>query len=123
VGVGIGVGGGTSTGRAAALAFRLKLLLAAGLAPQLSGCASCGEREHLVGFSGAAGGVVCGACEAGSFPLHEDAHRFMAEALGRALTDVPDAAASALGQVERAIAATLEHHAHVRLMPAAGHAG
>jgi DNA repair protein RecO (recombination protein O) len=115
--------GGTGTGRAAALAFRLKLLLAAGLAPQLAGCASCGEREHLVGFSGAAGGVVCGACEAGSFPLHEDAHRFMAEALGRALTEVPDAAASALGQVERAIAATLEHHAHVRLMPAAGRSG
>jgi DNA repair protein RecO (recombination protein O) len=117
------VGVSTGTGRAAALAFRLKLLLAAGLAPQLAGCASCGEREHLVGFSGAAGGVVCGACEAGSFPLHEDAHRFMAEALGRALTEVPEAAAAALGQVERAIAATLEHHAHVRLMPAVGHAG
>jgi DNA repair protein RecO (recombination protein O) len=126
---GVGVGRaaalavGTGTGRAAALAFRLKLLLAAGLAPQLGACASCGEREHLVGFSGAAGGVVCGACEAGSFPLHEDAHRFMAEALGRALTEVPDAAAATLGQVERAIAATLEHHAHVRLMPAAGHVG
>jgi len=66
---------------------------------------------------------VCGACEAGSFPLHEDAYRFMTEALGRALTEVPDAAAAALGQVERAIAATLEHHAHVRLMPAVGHAG
>jgi len=115
--------GDVGTGRAAALAFRLKLLLAAGLAPQLAGCASCGEREHLVGFSGAAGGVVCGACEAGSFPLHEDAHRFMAEALGRALTEVPEAAASALGQVERAIAATLEHHANLRLMPAAGRLG
>src|ERR671939_1509550 len=54
--------------RANALAFRLKLLLAAGFAPQLSGCASCGEREHLVGFSGAAGGVVCAACEASAFP-------------------------------------------------------
>ena len=47
----------------------------------------------------------------------------MTEALGRALTDVPEAAAPALGQVERAIAATLEHHAHVRLMPAAGRSG
>jgi DNA repair protein RecO (recombination protein O) len=110
-------------GRAAALAFRLKLLLAAGLAPQLGACASCGEREHLVGFSGAAGGVVCAACEAGSFPLNEDAHGFMVDALGRALTEVPHASAPALGQVERAIAATLEHHAHVRLMPAVGHAG
>ena len=104
--------------RAAALAFRLKLLLAAGLAPQLGACASCGEREHLVGFSGAAGGVVCAACEAGSFPLGEEAHGFMTEALGRSLTEVPDAPDPALGQVERAISATLEHHAHLRLMPA-----
>jgi DNA repair protein RecO (recombination protein O) len=76
-----------------------------------------------VGFSGAAGGVVCGACEAGSFPLGEAAHRFMADALGRGLTEVPQAEGPALGQVERAIAATLEHHAHVRLMPAAARAG
>jgi len=116
--------GGTPAGtRAGTLAFRLKLLLAAGLAPQLGACASCGEREHLAGFSGAAGGVVCAACEAGSFPLAEEAHGFMAAALGSALTEVPQASAAALGQVERAIATTLEHHAHVRLMPAVGHAG
>jgi len=114
---------GSTLARAGALAFRLKLLLAAGLAPQLAACANCGEREHLVGFSGAAGGVVCSACEAGSFALGEDAYVFMTEALGRALTEVPPAPAPALGQVERAIAATLEHHAHLRLMPAVGHAG
>jgi DNA repair protein RecO (recombination protein O) len=109
--------------RAGALAFRLKLLLAAGLAPQFGACATCGEREHLVGFSGAAGGVVCAACEAGSFPLAQEAHSFMVDALGRALTEVPQAGAAALNQVDRAIAATLEHHAHLRLMPAAGRAG
>ncbi|HYB23615.1 MAG TPA: DNA repair protein RecO [Solirubrobacteraceae bacterium] len=109
--------------RAGALAFRLKLLVAAGLAPQLSGCASCGEREHLVGFSGAAGGVVCAACEAGSFPLAQEAHGFMTQVLASALTDVPQADGPVLGQVERAIAATLEHHAHVRLLPAAAHSG
>ncbi len=114
---------GPSSARAGALAFRLKLLLAAGLAPQLGACASCGEREHLVGFSGAAGGVVCAACEAGSFPLQQEAHGFMADALGCALTDAPQAQTPVLVQVERAIAATLEHHAHVRLMPAFGHAG
>jgi DNA repair protein RecO (recombination protein O) len=113
-------GGASSTAWAAALAFRLKLLLAAGLAPQLSACAACGEREHLVGFSGAAGGVVCGACEAGSFALGQDAYGFMTEALARGLNEVPDAPDPALGQAERAIAATLEHHAHVRLMPAVG---
>jgi DNA repair protein RecO (recombination protein O) len=112
--------GPSSTAWAAALAFRLKLLLAAGLAPQLGACAACGEREHLVGFSGAAGGVVCGACEAGSFALGQDAYGFMTEALARGLNEVPDAPDPALGQAERAIAATLEHHAHVRLMPAVG---
>ena len=111
-----------STGRADALAFRLKLLLAAGLAPQLGACAACGEREHLVGFSGAAGGVVCGACEAGSFPLGDEAYRFMIEALGRPLGEAPGALERALVQVERAVGATLEHHAHLRLMPAAARA-
>src|SRR6201996_471322 len=33
------------------LAFRLKLLLAAGIVPQLGSCANCGEQEHLTGFS------------------------------------------------------------------------
>ncbi|HEV2998170.1 MAG TPA: DNA repair protein RecO [Solirubrobacteraceae bacterium] len=109
-----------SATRERGLAFRLKLLLAAGLAPQLGACACCGEREHLVGFSGAAGGVVCGACEAGSFALGEDAYAFMTDALGAPLAETPSASGQTLGQVERAISETLEHHAHVRLMPAAG---
>jgi DNA repair protein RecO (recombination protein O) len=104
------------------LAFRLKLLLAAGLAPQLAACASCGERDHLRGFSGAAGGVVCAACEASAFALGEEAHGFMVEALGRPLADVLVASDRALRQAERAIAETAEHHAHVRLRPAAAHA-
>ena len=73
------------------LAFRLKLLLAAGLAPQLGSCASCGEREHLGAFSGAAGGVVCSACEASAFPLDEEAHDFMTGALGHPLAQSPAA--------------------------------
>jgi DNA repair protein RecO (recombination protein O) len=109
--------------KATALAFRLKLLLAAGLAPQLGGCASCGEREHLIAFSGAAGGVVCEACEAASFPLAPEAQHFMAAALAQPLNEAPDASDPALGQVARAISATLEHHAHVRLMPAWGALG
>ena len=100
------------------LAFRLKLLLAAGLAPYLGGCAVCGEREHLAGFSGAAGGVVCAACEASAFPLGEEAHGFMVEALGRPLAEAPEAGERALRQAERAILDTVEHHAHLRLRPA-----
>jgi DNA repair protein RecO (recombination protein O) len=118
----------TEATRASALVFRLKLLVAAGLAPQLGACACCGEREHLVGFSGAAGGVVCSSCwpsespaetrTVGAFSLGEQAHQFMTEALGRSLSEAPAGEERVLGQVERAISETLEHHAHVHLMPA-----
>jgi len=101
-----------------ALAFRLKLLVAAGLAPQLGSCASCGEPDHLTGFSGAAGGVVCAACEASAFALDEDAHEFMVTALNSSLADAPTAPAGALRQAERAILETVEHHAHLHLRPA-----
>ena len=104
-------------GRANALAFRLKLLLAAGFAPHLASCASCGEQEHLVGFSGAAGGVVCTACEASAFALDQDAVDFLVTALGSPLAEAPDAEPRALAQAERAILETLEHHGHVRLRP------
>src|SRR5919107_986342 len=100
------------------LAFRLKLLLAAGLAPQLAACASCGEADHIAAFSGAAGGVVCSACEASGFALGEEAHAFMAGALGSALADVPAAGDRALREADRAITETVEHHAHIRLRPA-----
>jgi DNA repair protein RecO (recombination protein O) len=102
-----------------ALSFRLKLALAAGFAPELASCARCGEADHLVGFSGAAGGVVCAACEGGSFPLSEEAHGFMVAAIARPLIEAPPAGERALAEVERAIRETLEHHAHVSLRAAA----
>ena len=101
------------------LAFRLKLMLVAGFAPQLSACAECGAIEHLQGYSGAAGGVVCAACEASAFSLGEEAHTFMVAALGRPLLEAPAASERALRQAERAINETVEHHAHLRLRPAA----
>lgn len=102
-----------------ALSFRLKLALAAGFAPELASCTRCGEAEQLMGFSGAAGGVVCGGCEAGSFPLSEEAHRFMVEGLAKPLSEAPEAELRDLRQVERAVGETLEHHAHVQLRAAA----
>ncbi len=100
------------------LAFRLKLLLAAGLAPQLAACAACGQRDDLVGFSGAEGGVVCAGCEAGAFPIDAAAHAFMTAALGTPLVRGPTAAPRVLAQVERAIGATVEHHGAGRLRAA-----
>src|SRR5829696_8469185 len=108
-----------AAGLATALAFRLKLALATGFAPELGSCARCGEADELAGFSGAAGGVVCTACEREGFPFSGDAHGFMVEALGRPLAQAPDAAPRALRQAERAITDTLEHHAHVQLRAAA----
>ena len=113
---GAGVG---PDGHAVGLAFRLKLALAAGFSPELGSCARCGEREGIVSFSGAAGGVVCSACEASSFPLDEAAHAFLAGALGAPLAATPDAPERALRQAERAIAETVEHHAGVRWRAAA----
>ena len=52
-------------------------------------------------------------------PLDEAAHGFLVEALGRPLADAPAGTERTLGQAERAIGETLEHHAHVRLRPAA----
>ena len=88
--------------------------------PQLAACADCGESEHLQGFSAAAGGVVCNACEAAAFPLGEESYRFLVGALGQPLAQAPDASEFALAQVERAITETAEHHAHVRLRPLLG---
>ncbi len=108
-----------AAGLEVALSFRLKLALVAGFAPELASCARCGEGEHLAGFSGAAGGVVCAGCEAGSFGLSEEAHSFMVEALAQPLAEAPSADPLALRQVERAVGETLEHHAHVQLRAAA----
>jgi DNA repair protein RecO (recombination protein O) len=110
---------GRAAGIETALAFRLKLALAAGFSPELASCARCGEAEHLSGFSGAAGGVVCSACEGDSFPLAENAHRFMVDAFAKPLAEAPEAAPLELRQVERAVGETLEHHAHVQLRSAA----
>ncbi len=69
------------------------------------------------GFSAAAGGVVCGSCEAAAFPLDEESYQFLVGALGRPLAQAPEASERALRQAERAITETAEHHAHVHLRP------
>ena len=107
-----------ATSRAQALAFRLKLLLAAGFVPELGACAACGEsgeEVRLAAFSASAGGVVCDACEAGSFPLEPRAHEFLTGALASPLATTPAAPDAVLRHAERAISETLEYHAHVRL--------
>lgn len=115
-----------TAGPANLLAFRLKLLLAAGFLPELLACARCGSgasaepsglpADGLRFFSAAAGGVICRDCVGGdSFGLDRSARSFMLSALAGPLQDVPPLSAAAVSQVDRAVTATLEYHAQVRL--------
>lgn len=106
---------GPIAGLAGMVTFRLKLALAAGFAPELSGCSRCGASDHLTAFSGAAGGVVCPTCEANSFPFSGEAHEFMVTALGSPMSESPEISTAAVRMAGRALGETLEHHAHVRL--------
>lgn len=101
------------------VAFRLKLLVAAGLQPCLDACASCGDDSGLVAFSGAAGGVVCAGCDRDSFPIRPAAVDWLVEALGVSVALAPNAGEIELRMAERCVNETVEHHANVRLRPAA----
>lgn len=102
-----------------ALAFRLKLLVAAGLTPELALCARCGRGDDLEAFSGAAGGIVCSGCAHGAFALDQDAHTLLAGALAAPLALAPRSEdPRTLRIAARVISETAEHHAHVRLRQA-----
>jgi DNA repair protein RecO (recombination protein O) len=99
-----------------ALAFCAKLLPVTGFAPELLRCVHCGAEEGLVAFSPSAGGVVCRDCrEAGDFDFGKKSYEFLVGALGAPLAEAPEASPAALREVDRAIAETLAHHAHVRV--------
>ena len=68
---------------------------------------------------GAAGGVVCAGLRGGRVPARRGGPRASSSTRSaRPLAEAPAAEPRALRQAERAIAETLEHHAHVRLRPA-----
>lgn len=104
-----------AAGRPTTLAFLLKLLLVSGFAPELGACASCGVGERLVAYSPSAGGVLCESCTDPGFPLAPAALEFLRGALALPLSAAPGGDEHSLGQVQRAIVDTLEHHAQVRL--------
>lgn len=106
-------------GKHSQLSFRLKLLVAAGLQPSLDCCAGCGSKESLASFSGAAGGVVCADCQGESFPIRPEALDWLVGALAKPIAESPEASEIALRMAERCLSETVEHHANVRLRPAA----
>jgi DNA repair protein RecO (recombination protein O) len=108
--------------RSFALAFRLKLMLAAGFAPELAHCASCGRALRdgpgtfpLAGFSPGDGGIVCERCARHGLAFGVAEHTFAVQALARPLREAPEAPPEVLARVDRALAAMVEHHAHVQL--------
>ncbi|MFT4034684.1 MAG: DNA repair protein RecO [Patulibacter sp.] len=104
------------------LAFRLKLLLAAGIAPELGGCASCGADRPLVAFSAADGGLLCTTCAHGGFAVADALPAAMRGALGVPLAGAPPVDPLVARQFDRAVTELAEQHlgARLRSLPALG---
>ena len=112
---------------ARALAFRLKLLVAAGLTPSWARASRAARATRLTRFSGRVA-AACEACYSQAAP-ESRAHRVLSARRGgdalhdrvasHTLAEAPERLPPALRQAERAIAETVEHHAHVRLRPRA----
>jgi DNA repair protein RecO (recombination protein O) len=98
------------------LAFRLKLLLGAGLAPQLGQCAHCGNGGPLVAFSGEDGGLLCSQCSPPrGFTIHPELPEVMRQAIGSPLAEAPLGTPLVNRQFDRALTDLAEHHLGARL--------
>jgi DNA repair protein RecO (recombination protein O) len=98
------------------LAFRLKLLLGAGLAPQLGACAHCGSTGPLVAFSGEDGGLLCSQCSPPrGFTIHPELPEVMRLAIGSPLAQAPAGTPLVNRQFDRALTDLAEHHLGARL--------
>jgi DNA repair protein RecO (recombination protein O) len=70
------------------LGFLLKLLAEAGYMPVLEHCASCGGGGLALGFSAAAGGLVCERCLDDAMPVTPEAVAAMQGAVERPLAEL-----------------------------------
>ena len=102
--------------RAQALAFRLKLLLAAGFAPELASCAACGEAEHLGAFSPERRRGRLRRLRGRLVPARRGGPRASSSRRSPARWPrCPTRPSARSQQADRALAETMEYHAHVRL--------
>lgn len=97
------------------LAFRMKLLVAAGIAPELYRCASCGSDGQWMLFSPSAGGVVCPDCGDPSFSLDSGTLDFMQKTRELPMAEVTAKSEKAVRLTDQVIRETVEHHGHVSL--------
>lgn len=99
------------------LSFQLKLLWLSGYLPHLTGCASCGRDDDLVGYSPGAGGAVCRTCADGAIALSPAGRTGIETLLSTPLAD-----AGGAGLTERTarealavVTASYEYHGGFRL--------
>jgi DNA repair protein RecO (recombination protein O) len=99
------------------LGFQLKLLWLSGYLPHITACAACGAEAGLVGFSAAAGGGVCAACEAGAVPIAPDGFEGIRALLERPLSDARAAGLTDRGRRDalRVVESSYEYHGGFRL--------
>jgi DNA repair protein RecO (recombination protein O) len=104
------------------LAFQLKLLWLSGYLPHITGCASCGAETGLVGFSAAAGGGVCVACEAGALPIAPEGFGGLRSLLEHPLSDAPGLGVTERGRRDalKVVESSYEYHGGFRLRTLAG---
>lgn len=101
------------------LGTHVKLLVAAGLLPQLGGCVACGADGPITGFSGRLGGVLCAECRDLGEELEPAVHAALAALVGRPLAEADAACpvADAPG-VERVVGLIMRDHLGVTLRSA-----
>lgn len=101
------------------VAAQLKLLVTAGLLPQLGLCVSCGGAPPFDAFSAGHGGVLCAACASMGEPIDAVALDAIAALIRQPLAQAAEAVgASGLIGVERVIGLILREHLGVSLRSA-----
>src|SRR5690606_2930915 len=100
-----------------AVSFRLKLLLAAGIAPHVGSCVVCGAAPPFRAFSPSLGGVLCSNCRERGAPLRPDSLAAIQGARAAPLAGAPCRELPVARQVDRLTVAIAEHHLGARLRP------
>lgn len=101
------------------LSVQLKLILSAGLLPQLAACVVCGRGDDLPGFSARLGGMLCEGCQERGEVMDGPIHQALVAIVGRPLADAAEACPlAACAGVERVIGLVLREHLGVELRSA-----
>lgn len=100
------------------LSLRIKLLLAAGIAPEVATCSACGAADAgLVAFSARLGGALCPQCAEQGRPLSAAALDAIRGLLATPLAQAPRPPQPVAREVDQALIAIADAHLGARLRP------